>query len=311
MQNLKFFMTVAAAICLSSSIAWSQQPAQERARPEQENQENLPPPELTEVSGKLMVAPDEPTTGGVAYFIFQRRLMEIPHENPLEKIRAMREATAEVDRDGSFTLTMQPGNFALVFEPGVEAEEELFEPGEESMAAARQRLTPDQIRDRIAVIRENAQRGLPIENGKIGDAYIVENRIVRPPLVAFGEMVLGQDNSATILATNEDKKPIDFPATLRLRGKSGDIYEPHPPSVSKPGEFTFHNLFPQSYEVFGLPTRPREGKEDEATTPTIKNAMFMFEGEPVEHTVVVISGGEESDSQQEPPEGDRRRNDRR
>src|SRR4051812_43182333 len=78
---------------------------------------NLEPPEMTSVTGRLMKDKDTGAGAGSAYFIFQRRMLEIPHENSLEALHAMAETVTAVDSDGSFTLRMAPGNYLLLFEP--------------------------------------------------------------------------------------------------------------------------------------------------------------------------------------------------
>lgn len=241
-------------------------------------------PEMTQVTGQLLQSSGAPVSGGVVYFVFQNRLNEIPHTNPLDKIKAMTEIAATVDSQGTFTLKMKPGNFAMVYDPsGTDAPSE---PGPESMASL-QRLTPEQVQARIAAIKENAAKGLPIENGKIGDAFVIENRFVRPPVTDFGELPLQNSASVTVKALDGNGELINFPATLRLRGKNGDIMEPHTPSISKRALYEFHDLMPQSYEVFALGTRPRPGAGDEITTPTINNSQLIFAGDAMEHEVVV------------------------
>jgi hypothetical protein len=44
------------------------------------------------------------------------------------------------------------------------------------------------------------------------------------------------------------------------------------------------------YTVVALATRPKPGEGDEATTPTIKNAQFVFESGPMLHEVTVTPG---------------------
>lgn len=254
------------------------------------DQETTAPPELTYVSGRLLYSQDEPTTGGVGYFIFQERLKEIPQENPMERVKAIAEAAVAVDADGSFTLNMAPGNYALIYDPAAEATDENLQPGAESQAVGK-KPTPEQVKARIQTIIENVKQGMPIKDGKLAEvAYVIENRIVRPPVSEFGEMILGENHSVTVLAVTDKGKPVDFPLSLHLRGKSGDVYEPHPPSVSEAGTFTFYDVFPQSYQVFATAQKPRPGQGDEATTPTLKNATFVFEGTPMEHKVTVTPG---------------------
>jgi hypothetical protein len=248
------------------------------------------PPELTEVRGRLVYAEDMPATGGLAYFVFQNRINEIPHTNPEQAVRDKAEYVVGVDKDGSFTLEMAPGNYAMFYDPSATASPESLKPGPDSMAAVQKR-DPDRVKAHIAAIKENAQKGLPIVEGMLGDQmFVVENRIVRPPLSDFGQMVLLQDNSVTVLALNEAGNPIDFPAVLKIRGKSGDVYEPHNPTLNTPGQFVFHDVFPQMYTVVALATRPKPGEGDEPTTPTVKNAQFVFETGPMLHEVTVIPG---------------------
>jgi len=248
--------------------------------------EDLEPPELTTVTGRLMINKDKGAPAGVAYFVFQRRLLEIPHEGTLDTLRAMAEEAVAVDNEGSFTLRMAPGNYLMVYEPGSDLDPVSLRQGPQSFAQARQ-LTPEQIRERVERIKENAQKGLPISKGRIGDAYVVENRFVRPPVTDFGEILLGDTATITVIAQDMEGKMADFPVALRLRGKNGDIYEPHPPTVSKKGTFVFHDVFPQPYQVFGLAVKPAPGQGDEATTPTVTNADLLFTGEPLEWKVKV------------------------
>ncbi|MGC8842294.1 MAG: hypothetical protein ACP5QZ_12695, partial [Candidatus Sumerlaeaceae bacterium] len=130
-------------------------------------------------------------------------------------------------------------------------------------------------------------KGLPIENGRIGTAYVVENRFVRPPAVDFGEMPLGVDQSATIIAVKENGEIVDFPVMLKLRGKNGDIYEPHTPTLNSPGRFVFCDLEPQRYDVFAIGVRMAPKEDAPVTTPTLENTAFEFEGVPIEHKVTV------------------------
>ncbi len=248
--------------------------------------QDLEPPEKTAVSGRLMVEEKKGAPAGTAYFVFQRRLLEIPQEGAAEALRTMAESAVAVDEEGSFTLKMSPGNYLLVYEPGAGLDPKTLAPGEQSFAR-QQKLSPDQVKERIARIQDNAQKGLPIQKGKIGEAYVVENRYVRPPITDFGEIPLADPDHVTVMVEDEEGKAADFPVALRLRGKSGDIYEPHPPTVSEKGKFTFHDLFPQSYQVFGLPTKPAPGQGDEATTPSVMNADFLFTGVPMKWTVKV------------------------
>lgn len=241
-------------------------------------------PEMTAVSGHLVLSDGSSASGGALYFVFQNRLNEIPHTNPLEKVRAMAEETAVIDDEGSFSLVMKPGNFAMVYDP--EETDPQAGPGPESMAVM-QKFSPDQVQARIAAIKENAAKGLPIENGRIGRGYIVENRFVRPPIANFGDIQLQDNAVATILAVDANGEPINFPATLRLRGKNGDILEPHTPSISTRATYTFHDLEPQSYQVFALGSLPRPGGGDEITTPTVSNDQFVFADESITHEVLV------------------------
>lgn len=241
-------------------------------------------PESTVVSGHLVNADGSDVTGGIVYFVFQNRLNEVAHSDPLEKIKSMAEASVAVDEEGSFTLKMQPGNFAMIYDPDEVVAPE--GPGPDSMAVTR-KLTRDQVQARIAAIKENAMQGLPIVNGKIENAYVVENRFVRPPASNFGDIQLQDDAVVTIRAVDDDGELINFPATLRLRGKNGDIMEPHTPSVSKRATYEFYDLMPQSYQVFALGTLPRPGGGDELTTPTVSNDQFVFAGEALSQDVVV------------------------
>jgi len=241
-------------------------------------------PEITRVSGQLVKSDGSPVANGVIYFVFQNRLNEIPHANPLEKVKAMAEVAAAVDSEGSFTLKMKPGNFAMVYDPA--ATEAPVEAGPESMTKMK-KLTRDQVQARIAAIKENASKGVPIENGKLGEAYVIENRFVRPPVSDFGQLALQSPAVITVKAMSEAGEPIEFPATLRLRGKNGDIMEPHTPSVSKKATYEFHDLMPQEYQVFAIGTLPRPGAGDEITTPTVSNDQLIFTGESLSHEVVV------------------------
>lgn len=260
-----------------------------------------PPPELTDVSGHIVQADSSNTTGGVAYFIFQRRLMEIPQADPMAKVRAMAEVAVALDKDGSFTLSMAPGNYALVFDPDAAPTGDELKPGPDSFAVSK-KLTPDQQKARIEVIKENGQKGLPIKDGKIGNGFIIENRIVRPPVTEFGDMQLGADHSVTVIAQTAEEKAVDFPVLLKLRGKNGDIYEAHPPSVSEPGKFVFHDVFPQEYEVFAIGQKPKPGAGDDVTTPSLKNSAFLFEGTPKDVKVTVVPRTKaESEAAEAPP----------
>lgn len=265
------------------------------------------PPEKTTVSGRLMTDKDTGAQSGTAYWVFQRRLLELPHENTLEELRAMAETAVAVDEEGSFTLRMAPGNYMLVYEPGAQLNQELAEGGPKSFARSKQ-LTPEQVRERVERVKENAQKGLPIRKGRVGNAWVVENRIVRPPITEFGEILLGDPATVTIQAVGPEGNKIDFPVALRLRGKSGDVYEPHPPSISERGTFVFHDVFPQPYQVFGLPTRPAPGQGDEETTPSITNGDLLFTGEPLEWQVQVDPNppAEEPVAAPTPPSGGER-----
>lgn len=242
-------------------------------------------PEITQVSGQLVRGEGEaPVSGGVIYFVFQSRLNEIPHTNPLEKVKAMAEEAVAVDSEGSFTLKMKPGNFAMIYDPT--ATEAPSEPGPESMTVMK-RVSPEQVQARIAAIKENASVGLPIQNGKLGEAFVIENRFVRPPVSNYGPIQLQNPGVVTVKAVDANGELINFPATLRLRGKNGDIMEPHTPSVSTRAQYSFHDLMPQSYQVFALGTLPPPGAGDKITTPTVQNDQFIFTGDALSHEVVV------------------------
>ncbi|MGB9692655.1 MAG: hypothetical protein ACPL7D_10875, partial [Candidatus Sumerlaeaceae bacterium] len=273
----KFFLTIFASMLVSLVGAQETSPAEKATS---KTDEVKKPPELTIVGGRFVR--DDFTTigGGVVYFIFQERLKELPHENTMEKVRAMAETAAEVDAEGNFYLEMKPGNFALVYDPNAQFKPEMADPGPESMEKLRKR-TPEQVKALIDVIRENAAKGLPIENGRIGTAYVVENRFVRPPAVDFGEMPLGVDQSATIIAVKENGEIVDFPVMLKLRGKNGDIYEPHTPTLNSPGRFVFCDLEPQRYDVFAIGVRMAPKEDAPVTTPTLENTAFEFEGVPI------------------------------
>lgn len=247
-------------------------------------------PESTEVSGSFVNADGTSASGGIVYMVFQNRLNEVPHANALDHIKSMAEATAVVDEEGSFSLTMKPGNFALIYDPT--ATEPMGEPGPNSMAVMR-RLSKEQVQARIAAIKENAMKGLPIQNGKIEDAYVVENRYIRPPASSFADMQLQNKGTVTVKAVDDAGELITFPATLRLRGKNGDIMEPHTPSVSKKATYEFFDIMPQSYQVFALGTLPRPGAGDKLTTPTVTNDQFIYIGDPLTHEVVVKLPAEE------------------
>jgi len=248
-------------------------------------------PEVTAVSGTLIKADESPVSGGVIYFVFQGRLNELPHANPMEKVKAMHETTAAVDAQGSFTLKMKPGNFAMIYDPA--ATEVPSEPGPESMDAMK-RLTPEQVQARIAAIKENAAKGLPIKDGKLGEAFVIENRYIRPPVSDFGELQLQSDATVIVKALDDNGELINFPATLRLRGKNGDIMEPHTPSVAARAQYEFHHLMPQSYQVFSLGTLPPPGAGDQVTTPVVENDQLIFTGESLTHEVVVKPGSAEA-----------------
>lgn len=274
--------------------------AQDAASPATSETDTQRPPELTHVTGRLLYAKDDPATAGVAFFVYQRRLIELPHDNTMDAVRAKAETSVAVDKDGSFTLDMAPGNYAMVFDPTAASDDTIGKPGPESMAASK-KLTPDKLRERIQFIRDNGQKGLPIKDGRIGDAFVLENRQIRPPIIEFGELILAEPHTVMVTAQGADKKPIDFPATLRLRGKNGDIYEPHPPTSTDPGVYIFEDVFPQSYQVFALGSRPKPEAGDEITTPTVENDVFLFAGEPVQHTVKLSPGKPGGQDETPPP----------
>ncbi len=279
-------------LCAFSCFGMAQESSQAQ-KETSKTEEVKKAPELTIVGGRFVR--DDYTTigGGVVYFIFQERLKELPHENTMEKVRAMAETAAEVDEEGRFYLEMKPGNFALVYDPTAKFRPEMANPGPESMEKLRKR-TPEQVKALIDVIRENAAKGLPIQNGRIGDAYIIENRFVRPPAVDFGDMPLGVDQSATVIAVKENGEIVDFPVMLKLRGKNGDIYEPHTPTLNSPGRFVFCDLEPQRYDVFAIGVRLAPKEDAPITTPTLENTAFEFEGVPIEHKVTVkLPAGQE------------------
>jgi hypothetical protein len=286
------------AVCALAALGWTAFAQDETTAPQAggtqaekaavQTQQNEPkkPPELTIVGGRFVR--DDYTTigGGVVYFIFQERLKELPHENTLAKAKAMAETAAEVDADGNFYLEMKPGNFAMIYDPNAKFTDDLAQPGPESMEKLRKR-TPEQVKALVDTIRENAAKGLPIQDGRIEDAYVIENRFVRPPAVDFGEMPLGVDQSATVLAVKEDGSPVDFPVMLKLRGKNGDVYEPHTPTLETPGQFIFCDLEAQRYDVFAIGVRTAPSADAPVTTPTLENTAFEFEGVPLDHKVTV------------------------
>jgi hypothetical protein len=284
MMSRNLIAKAATLFVVLAGLAWGQEKESAATTPTQSTPQK--PPELTVVGGRFVK--DDFTTigGGTVYFIFQERLKELPHENTLEKVRAMAEAAAEVDAEGNFYLEMKPGNFAIVYDPNTPFKPEMAAPGPESMEKLRKR-TPEQIKQVVAAIRENAAKGLPIKDGRIGDAYIIENRFVRPPVVDFGEMPLGVDQSAKVIAVKENGEVVDFPVMLKLRGKNGDIYLPHTPTINTPGEFVFCDLEPQRYDVFAVGVKMAPREDAPVTTPTLENTAFEFEGEPLVHKVTV------------------------
>lgn len=284
---MQSFRKLAVALMAVASIPLGAQQAPDKTSPSPRAAEAAKkPPELTLVTGRFVR--DDYTTigGGVVYFVFQERLKELPHENTLAKVRAMAETAAPVDAEGRFSLEMKPGNFAIVYDPTATFSPELAQPGPESMEKLRKR-TAEQVKAVVDAIRENAALGLPIVEGKIEGAYVVENRFVRPPAVDFGEMPLGVDQSAKVIAVKENGEIVDFPVMLKLRGKNGDIYEPHLPTKSSPGQFVFCDLEPQRYDVFALGVRLAPDPNAPITTPTLENTAFEFEGVPLEHKVIV------------------------
>lgn len=288
--------TITAIVALTSINLCS---AQETPADAKKTPTYTEPPELTSVSGRLVNDDESQVKAGVAYFIFQSRLNELPHEGTLERVKAISEKAVAIDEGGSFTLKLAPGNYSMVYDPtGNPAS--VPEPGPESMAVSK-KMAPEKVQTRIAAIRENAQKGLPIVNGKIGEAFVVENRFIRPPVSDFGDISLGSDDSILILANNAEGKPVDFPVALRLRGKNGDIYEPHSPSISAPGEYSFYNAMPQSYQLFALGTKPKPGAGDEITTPTIADSQFIYDGSAIEHTVKITPGEPGAGERQAPP----------
>jgi hypothetical protein len=285
-STLKYLAATAAAFAVySTGLAQDAAPAPAGAKATPAYTE---PPELTKVSGHLTNADKSSAHGGVAYFIFQSRLNEIPAENPLDRVKAIAEKAVALDEGGSFTLSMAPGNYALVYDPAGDAAN-VPGPGAESMAMAK-KMSREQVEQRIATIKQNAQSGLPIQTGKLGDAFVVENRFVRPPTVDFGDMQLQDDAIVVITANDASGNPTDAPVALRLRGKNGDIMEPHTPSMSEKGKYSFFDLQPQSYQVFALGTKPKPGMGDDITTPTVKNDQLVFDGSPIEHTVTIEPG---------------------
>lgn len=259
------------------------------------------PPELTLVTGRLMKSESEGAAGGVAYFVFQRRLLELPHANALDKAKAMAETSVAIDAGGSFSLSMAPGNYALIYDPAAQGPVDSSKAGPESIAANKRR-TREQFEALKAVFQENSTKGIPIAGGKLESAFVIENRAVRPPVVDFGEMLLGADHSITVRAMTAKEQLVDFPVSLHLRGHNGDILEPHMLSQSEPATFHFFDAFPQPYQVFATGQRPKPGSGagDKMTTPTIGNAAFVFEGKPMEIKVTVNEGSAEAPSQ-EPP----------
>jgi len=287
-----------AVVGLASSVLGDQ--AKQAAPDKASSSGPQKPPELTIVTGRFVQDDFTTVGGGTVFFIFQDRLKELPHENTLAKVRAMAETAAEVDAEGNFYLELKPGNFAFVYDPNTSFTEELAKPGPESMEVLRKR-TPEQLKALVNVIRENAAKGLPIKDGKIGDAYIVENRFVRPPVSDFGEMPLGADQSATVVAVKENGEVVDFPVMLKLRGKNGDVYEPHTPTLSTPGEFVFCDLEPQRYDVFAIGVRMAPAEDAPITTPTLENTAFEFEGTPLVHKVTVkLPASAESEAKSQP-----------
>lgn len=250
------------------------------------------PPELTVVSGRILEAEDKPVSGGVAWWIFQSRIRELPQTGALDYVKRVAEYAAAVKEDGSFEKLIAPGNYVLVYEAGAPASAADSAPGPESMAKTQGPVDREVIQKRIAAMRENAQKGTAIKDGKLEGAYVLENRLVRPPITQLGDMILGEDDSLTVEATDADGKPLEVPAILRLRGKNGDILEPHPVTAANPSTFVFRGLIPQEYAVFATAAQPAPGTDEKSTTPTIENGQVLFEGDPIRHVVTVKPGEE-------------------
>ncbi len=100
-------------------------------------------------------------------------------------------------------------------------------------------------------------------------------------------MPLGVDQSVTVQAVKENGEVVDFPVMLKLRGKNGDICEPHLPTTSSPGRFVFADLIPQRYDVFAIGVKLEPRADAPETTPTLENTAFEFDGTPLEHKVTV------------------------
>ena len=244
------------------------------------------PPELTQVSGRLLLEQDIPTTGGVVYFVFQRRISEIPTDGAMERVKEMAEAAVAIDKGGSFSLEMAPGNYLLVYDP-FETQTTDLKPGSDSQAVAK-KLTKEQIDKRVALMKQSAEKGLAVGNGALPGGFVIENRIIKPPVTEFGEMVLGAVNRVTLKALAEDGKPLPYPAAIKLRGKNGEIYEPHPPAVSELGTYVYHDVFTQRYDAFGEATKPPPDSGDKPYVPNVSEGSFVFEGGEKEVTVKVV-----------------------
>ncbi len=277
-KNVREVVTIA---LLAGGVATAG--AQEAAKPASEPGK---PPELTQVSGRLLLEADVPTTGGVAYFVFQRRISEIPTDGAMARVREMAEAAVAIDKGGSFSLEMAPGNYLMVYDP-FETETSNLKPGSDSQSVAK-KLTKEQIDKRVALMKRSAEQGLAVTNGALPGGFVIENRIIKPPITEFGEMILGAVNRVTVKALAEDGAPLPYPAVIKLRGKNGEIYEAHPPAVSELGTYVYHDVFTQRYDAFGEPTKPAPDSGDKPYVPIVNDGSFVFEGGEKDVTVKIV-----------------------
>jgi len=204
----------------------------------------------------------------------------------MARVKEMAEAAVAIDKGGSFSLEMAPGNYLLVYDPFENVTSDL-KPGADSQAVAK-KLTKEQIDKRVALMKRSAEQGLAVVNGALPGGFVIENRIIKPPVSEFGEMILGAVNRVTVKALAEDGKPLPYPAIIKLRGKNGEIYESHPPTVSELGTYVYHDVFTQRYDAFGEPTKPAPDSGDKPYVPIVDDGSFVFEGGEKEVTVKIV-----------------------
>jgi hypothetical protein len=215
--------------------------------------------EWTTVTAAIRSLNENTNPRGVAFFLLQRRLIEIPPgSRALAEVARRAESSAAVVSTGTLELRLPPGNFIMVWDPNAQVgstgqitsplspsneplgnigrpgpDALLSSPGseEERVAASsrrRQAITDAASSPTPTVIASN-RLNVPLPDSNVSPVLVAFNRYVRPPAVDFEIWPAGNPTSGTLTINLVDEKgqPVTRGA-VRLRAHNGDLLDPVP-----------------------------------------------------------------------------------